>query len=105
MVPRALPILLLTAMLCSGCAAAWSYSGPGSRNGVAHGVAAVATTWGSEKLTGSGWYGAVGACAYFIGHETEETRVWTEFHSGRWDSALDVIVPCAVGAVLAKVLR
>ena len=98
--------LLLAAFLLSGCVSAWQWNGPGSRNGFAHGIATAALTVGSEKVTGNAKYGALAGCVWFVSHEFEESRGFSDWHvGGKTDGILDMVVPCVVGFSFALHLR
>lgn len=73
--------------------------------GIAHSAVAVVGTLISWKLFGDPLYGALLVCGFYIGHETHETRLWTRFEFGFWDSVFDVVGPCGVGASLIWILK
>jgi hypothetical protein len=102
-------LALLAALTVAGCTALRDDLHHGraipTGHGYTHGLVAAGATLGSWWLLDDPRWGAVGACLFYLGKETEESRVWTHYDSGRLDAALDVIVPCAVGGLLTVWIR
>jgi hypothetical protein len=102
--------LLLVALIFApgGCTLPNQYfeDGPPSRPltsyGVSHGLVSVPIVLATGTATGHPVWGAFATCAFFLGHETEETRNWKYFEWGKADSFADVAVPCLTGFALTK---
>lgn len=98
--------LLLTTLLLSGCASAWSARPPGHRYGVLHGAVAAGAVLATKEATGNPWYGFVASCVGFAAHEWEESRGFSNWGAGgKVDGVLDMVVPCALGIGLSLRLR
>jgi hypothetical protein len=103
-------LLITLVLVTSGCTLPNQYhaDGPASRPltsyGISHGMVSVPVVVGTGAATGHPVWGALASCAFFLGHETEETRTWTYFEWGRADSFADVAVPCLTGFALTKLL-
>ena len=100
---------LLLALLLAGCTVEYTYrtEDPAwyTRYGAAHGVIAAGIVIGVEGVAKKPWYAAIATCAYYLGREGEETKGFRHFEWGVWDSAGDVVTPCATGALLSWVLE
>ena len=59
----------------------------------------------SGAVTGKPLWGALASCAFYLGHETEETRTWSYFEWGLDDSLGDVVLPCMTGFALNRLLQ
>jgi len=103
---------LLFALYLSGCTLPNRYpeqGGPPAQwytaYGLAHVPPAIGAPYASKWITGNPFYGATGVCAGYFAHELEETRNFSRAEWGALDSALDIIVPCAVSFGLSLHLR
>jgi hypothetical protein len=105
---RLLSITLVLAQTACTVPNQYFKDGPPSRPltsyGISHGMISVPVVVGTATATGHPVWGAFASCAFFLGHETEETRNWTYFEWGRADSIGDVAVPCLTGFALTKLL-
>jgi hypothetical protein len=108
---RVLTVVLLPLLsLLTGCAIQNRYfkDGPDAHPltayGLSHGIVTVPIVVISGTTTGKPLWGALASCAFYLGHETEETRNWSYFEWGSRDSVADVAVPCLTGFAMNRLL-
>jgi hypothetical protein len=105
------PLVIVPLLLLSACTIRNRYSadGPDARPltayGLSHGMITVPIVIASGTATGKPMWGALASCAFYLGHETEETRTWSYFEWGLGDSLADVALPCLTGFALNKLLH
>lgn len=109
--------VLLLALLCSGCFGVvrntWAeknipdyhgqYDGAWyTRNGLAHAAITAGAVGACDLLGIAPTPCAVAACAFYVGHEYEESNGFRRFQWGVMDSVGDMAAPCAVGFTLIR---
>jgi hypothetical protein len=104
-------ILLGSCLIFSSCTIHNRYyrdgpdASPLTAYGVSHVMVTVPIVFASGVATGRPFWGALGSCAFYLGHETEETRTWKYFEWGIHDSVADVVFPCLTGFALDRLLQ